>query len=791
MVFLAEAGGGHNLSLLNDLALVLMCAGGVALLFARLRLPILFGYLAVGILLGPHVLPESPLANPDAIGSLAELGVIFLLFYLGIEFDLRRLQEVFAPSAAALLLQTITMLTLGWIAGEWFGWGTVERLFFGSLLSISSSMVTVRVLRSQGRLKMPHARLAVGVLILEDILAVLLLVILTGVAVTQQFDWEAVGLVTYLMGVFVVAVYLAGRMMAGAVLKWLERFGSEELLTLFAVGLVMGVSWLAAQAEFSVALGAFLAGAILSETRLAPRIEVLTRPLYEVFSAVFFVAMGILIDPWMLWANAGWILLLSFLLIGGKITSVSLGLLLSGQPARSAFRGAVAKAQIGEFSFVIASLGLALKVTDARLTSLAFGVALVSILVTPLLSGPSLEVYKWLRRWVPRPLVASAQLYRAKAEDVVAIMGRSVFLQTVKPPFARMVVLALLMSGALFLAQELQVLTDHSLALINHQELALQIYWGVVVVALTPLLALLLRSVGEVAGAAATVSSSFLVDDAGEERTLRIVVIAVVQTAVIILAGLGLWAVTTGVFREDWLAPVLITAALVIALFFGQVPRKWTDMLQRMWQRQAAPTMDGGVADVQPFAKLISGDAWPLDVREFVVTGDSVASGQRIQDIDLRSKTGALVVAVGRGADTVFDPHPATPLFEGDRIVIAGEPEQVREARELLALPRSRPKDDQGGFTVTQMVLRPNSPVDGETLAGADLRRRYRVSVLGVQFGDKRTIAPPADHMLRGNELLVIMGSRQAVDAFVRNHAVNEAAKATVTPEVAAAPKSS
>ncbi|MGE9295847.1 MAG: cation:proton antiporter, partial [Puniceicoccales bacterium] len=442
----------HTPVLINDLAVVLMCAAGVTLIFKRLKLPVFLGYLLSGFLVSPNLWSRSPVHDLETIQALSELGVVFLMFSLGLEFDLRRLRQVLGPALLAIIFQTILMLFIGSQAAPLLGWGVVQGLFLGSLLAISSSMVTVAILRELGRWQKPHAQLAVGVLILEDILAIALLVILSGVAASNALEWDAVGGVTFLICLFVVVTFYFGKLMAPRLLNFLEKHGSGELITISVVALMLGLCFLAQLFDLSVALGAFLAGSILSQTRLTEDIEHKTEPLRNVFCAVFFVSAGMLIDPDVIWDNALAIVLLTVAMQVMKVFSVWLGFFLSGQRTDTSLRAATVKSQIGEFSFIIAALGQQLGVTDHSLMAIAVGVSVLSTGGSILLAQKADPLHDWLARRMPSGLATAGQFYRNLLDKVETRAERAVLLKLVKRPLLQILFNFLLLNSFVLLA---------------------------------------------------------------------------------------------------------------------------------------------------------------------------------------------------------------------------------------------------------------------------------------------------------------------------------------------------
>jgi CPA2 family monovalent cation:H+ antiporter-2 len=503
LTILAAASGGHGAEVIHDLGVVVAAAATVAVIFYRLKIPSIFGYLLAGLLLGGDLGLPSPVLNFGVIQQLSELGVIFLLFFIGMEFDLRRLREMFWPALLALSLQTITMLYLAYGFAAMLGWSSMEALFLGSLLAISSSMVTVRVLRDQNRMNLPHAQLAVGILIMEDILAVVLLVILTGTAVNQQFDWGAAWLVIFFMGVFVFAVFVLGRILAPRVLHLLfTDDDNREVITVFSVGLVLGISLFALRLDFSPALGAFIAGAILSQTRFVHSLESIHRTLHDLFSAVFFVTVGMLMKPTLMLANIGWVLLLAALVIVGKVASCWLGMFLAGQAARTSFRAGVAKGQIGEFSFIIAGLGLSLVGESEgmrQMANIAYGVAFVTILLTPVFTSRSAEAFAWLSTIAPPRIKRFGNFYHDLIEQIVGQLGKSRVLGILRQSLGRIAGNFLLLNAVLLIGFfAAQYFRDQGVFGATYTEWALLGLWMLIALGLAPFLFAIIGNLNQI-----------------------------------------------------------------------------------------------------------------------------------------------------------------------------------------------------------------------------------------------------------------------------------------------------
>ena len=389
---------------IHDLALIMVVAGITTVLCHRLRQPVVLGYLVAGMLLGPHTPPLAFVLEEQSLHAIAELGVVLLLFSVGLEFNLRRLRQVGAGPVVAAGTEVMLMLWLGYELGRAFGWRTMDALFLGAIMSLSSTMLVLRSLDDAGRRKEAFGQLVLGILVVEDICTVVLIALLSGIALTGDVaPGQALTLIGKL-ALFVVVGLVLGLLAIPRFIDWVAGLGRNETLLVTTLGVCFGASLLAVNAGFSVALGAFISGAIVGESHALPRVEKLIAPLRDMFGALFFVAIGMLIDSRALLQYWLPVLLVSVAVIVGKTLTCTFGGALAGHDGRNALRAGLSLAQIGEFSFVIASLGLSLKVTSDFLYPIAVAVSAVTAFVTPYLVRSSDRIAEAAERRMPRPM---------------------------------------------------------------------------------------------------------------------------------------------------------------------------------------------------------------------------------------------------------------------------------------------------------------------------------------------------------------------------------------------------
>jgi CPA2 family monovalent cation:H+ antiporter-2 len=374
----------HAISFIQDLAVIMLIAGVVTVLFHRLKQPVVLGYIVAGFIIGPHTPPFSLIHDEATIKTLAELGVIFLMFCLGLEFSLRKLFKVGATAFIAAFLEIILMIWIGYEIGRWFDWNTMDSLFLGAILAISSTTI-VKALNDLKMKNERFAQLIFGVLIVEDILGIGIIALLSSIAVSGTVSSGEVFSTVGKLSLFMIVALVIGILLVPRLLAYVAKFESDEMLLITVLGLCFGFCLLVVRLEYSMVLGAFLIGAIMAESRQLLKIERLIEPVRDLFSAIFFVAIGLMLDPMILLQYAWPIAVITVAVVLGKMLSCGLGAFIAGNDGRTSLRVGMGLSQIGEFSFIIAALGMTLQVTSNFLYPVAVAVSVITTLLTPYL----------------------------------------------------------------------------------------------------------------------------------------------------------------------------------------------------------------------------------------------------------------------------------------------------------------------------------------------------------------------------------------------------------------------
>jgi len=387
--------------LISDLAVILISAGFVTLLFKRLKQPVVLGYIVAGILAGPAIKEIPTVSDVESIRIWADIGVVFLLFALGLDFSFKKLMKVGGTAVIGAITVVIGMMTFGYITGMSLGWGHMNSLFLGGMLSMSSTTIIFKAFDDMGLRNQRFAGVVFGILVVEDLFAVLLMVLLSTLAVSKHVEGMELLDSVVKLGVFLLFCFVVGIYLIPSFLKKARTFLNDETLLIVSLGLCLGMVMIATKAGFSSALGAFVMGSILAETIDAEHIEHIVKPVKDLFGAIFFVSVGMLIDPVLLWEYKIPILILTIVVMVGQILFGSFGVLLSGQTVKVAIQSGFSLAQIGEFAFIIASLGLTLGVTDNFLYPIVVAVSVITTFFTPYMIRMAGPAYKIAERTIP------------------------------------------------------------------------------------------------------------------------------------------------------------------------------------------------------------------------------------------------------------------------------------------------------------------------------------------------------------------------------------------------------
>jgi CPA2 family monovalent cation:H+ antiporter-2 len=687
--------GAHEL--LFAITVVLVVAAVTTVLFQRLRQPVVLGYILAGLIVGPHV-PVPLVADPETVATLSELGVILLMFALGLEFSPRKLVQVGPRAGITALVQSSIMVWLGFLAGRAFGWTVLESVFAGAMVAMSSTTIIAKAF-DELRVRGPLRDLVVGVLLVEDLFAVLFMAVLTAVAAGAGVSPGDLAATLGKLAGFLALLLGGGMLVVPRAVRYIRRRGSPETLLVASLGICFLYSWLAVASGYSVALGAFVGGSLVAESGEAHAVEDIVRPVRDLFAAIFFVSVGMLIDPALVALHWGAVLVFLVLVVVGKSVAVGLGAFLTGNGVRTSTQAGMSLAQIGEFSFILAGLGTSLGATRDFLYPIAVAVSAATTLLTPRLVERSGAAADWLDRRLPPRLQTVVSLYGSWVEQ----LGRSPTRSTLGTR-TRKAVRALLADAVLVVAIAIAAglgapaaTARIGAALDAGPALAGGLLFGAAGLAALPFLVALVRNARRLA---ITLAATALPEvDAGRPDLAaapRRALLALVQLGAALLVLVPVAAITQPFLPGVPGAVVLAVVVVVLGVGFwrsaaelqGHV-RAGAQVIVEALARQGAPPPDhspevDGHDALAAVRVMFPGMGDPTAVR---IAEGSPAAGRSLSDLGLRGRTGATVLAISRPGGAVMMPSGHEVLRPGDVLAVCGAQEAVEAARELLAQP--------------------------------------------------------------------------------------------------------
>ncbi|MEZ4452806.1 MAG: cation:proton antiporter [Nannocystaceae bacterium] len=678
-------------SILSDLGIILAVAGIASMIFQTLRQPAVLGYLAAGVVLGPHAFTGLRV-DVELTHRLAELGVILLMFSIGLEFRLRKLLRVGLSGGVTATIEVGLMITLGYLVGQLFGWTAIESLFAGGCLGISSTMLVARAFAEQG-VRGPFVETTYAVLIFEDILAILLIVILTAVASGRDLAPADLAITLGRLLGFLLVLLAAGLLIVPRVIRAIARAGRAETLLVVAVAICFVMATMAEAAGYSVALGAFLAGILVAESGESHAVESVIGPLRDIFAAIFFISTGTLLDPTLVLAHWPAVLVLSAVVLVGKVTGVSVGSFLAGNGLRRSVRAGMSLAQIGEFAFIIASLGWTTGATREFLLPVAVAVSCVTALTTPWMIRSSEAAAAALDKRLPRRLQTLTSFYEAwiealrerqRPETQWAQIRRGLRWLAIDVVFLVVVIAAHAILGARATAA-LAGLTGVAEAHVSWAILGFAVLLGGVF-----FVGVLRRAqrLGEALAALVLPRK----DEGGPDlgRAPRRVFAQILEVTIALVLGLPLIVILHPFlpFSSGAIAFVVLLGGLGIAAwrsasnFQGHV-RAGTELVVEVLARQGSGAADPGASQSQLSEVVGLLPGFP-DMEAVPLAAESPAVGRTLAELNLRAITGASVMAITRAGEGVVLPSAGEVLRDGDVLALAGAHASVQQARALL-----------------------------------------------------------------------------------------------------------
>ena len=653
----------HLAPLIKDLAVILGVAGLVSLLFHRIRQPIVLGYIIAGMIVGPYTPPHPLVSDISGIKIWAELGVIFLMFSLGLEFSFRKLARVGLSAGITACFEAFFMLGLGFLVGKILGWNSMDCLFLGAMLSISSTTIIIKALEELNLKTHKFAQMIFAVLIVEDLLAILLLVALSTIAVTQTISSLELLIAAGKLILVVGAWFIAGYFMIPRFVRYVGRFKNNEMLTIISLALCLSLVVFASYFHYSVALGAFIMGSILAESTESHKIEERIESLRDLFAAVFFVSIGMLIDPRMLIEHIGAVILISLVTIFGKVLSTALGSLITGQTLKTSVQVGFGLAQIGEFSFIIAALGADLKVTSDFLYPIGVAVSLVTTFTTPYMIRFSSQVAEKLEKKLPRRAQAMLTQYALWVQQKNADATRH---KDLLPLLSRWIMSGLIVSVIFALSSEflLPIISKE----IENRIWASTLGWLLTVLISSPFIWAMLSGFRRFRLRPEASTSS---QKGGTLLLIRI------------LSLIWIGALSIGFFPARY---IVFANSILVIILFAFLYKRLEDGYH-WFEKRFLSTFEVNKRTEAASESLERLAPWDAHLVQIKVHANSEFILKKIADSEFRTRFGLNIVAIQRGSKTIVAPKPEEIILPKDELLVLGTDLQVEVMRPQLENP--------------------------------------------------------------------------------------------------------
>ncbi|MBB6611672.1 cation:proton antiporter [Pontibacter sp. Tf4] len=731
----------HLPHLITDLGLILAAAGITTLIFKKLKQPLVLGYIIAGLLVGPHVGIFPTITETENITIWAEIGVIFLLFSLGLEFSFKKLVKVGGSSAIMAFVEVVVMLLLGYLTGKLLGWSTMDSIFLGGILSISSTTIIIRAFEELGVKSNRFAGLVFGVLIVEDLVAILLMVLLSTVAVSQQFAGSEMLTAVLKLGFFLLLWFLAGIFIIPTFLRRASKLMNNETLLIVSLALCLLMVILAAQVGFSPALGAFIMGSILAETTKAEKIEHLIASVKDLFGAIFFVSVGILINPETIVTYAGPIALITIVTLVGKTLSITGGGLIAGQGLKTSIQSGMSVSQIGEFSFIIATLGLTLNVTSDFLYPVAVAVSAITTFTTPYMIKLSLPAYQAVERLLPEKWKRSINEYSSGAQVINSTSDWKRVLQSYALNLVvySVIIIAIVLLSARYLNP---LITENVVG-----GLAGDIVTTVVTLA-----------------AVAPFLWALAVYHPQKEAQGRLWANKNYRSLIIVLefVRIGISILFIGFLLHQFF-PVHISIFAGLAIIVGLVvfSKRIQNFYIRIEERFMLNLNAREIAEANRMHHTLT--PWDAHLVRFDVYPNAVVVGRSLVELQVREKYGVNVAVIERSDRTIMAPTRDEIIFPGDTLYVFGLDEQIAAFRDLIEQEVYDTKADETiekeDVRLQQLVVSGSSALVGKAIRHSGIREVTKGLIVGLERNGERILNPGSELVIEEGDLLWIVGN--------------------------------
>ena len=746
-------------NLVKDLALILISAGVFTIISKALKQPLILGYIVAGFLVGPHMGLFPTVTSTAEVKEWSDIGIIFLLFALGLEFSFKKLIKVGSSALITAITQCVGMFILGFLVGEAIGWSNMESIFLGGMLSMSSTTIIIKAYDDLGYKDRPFAPLVFGALVFEDLIAVVLMVLLSTMAVSNKFAGGEMLMGLAKLVFFLILWFLVGIYMIPTILKKAHKYLNDEILLLVSLGLCFVMVSLASVAGFSEALGAFVMGSILAETLESEHIMHLTKGIKDLFGAIFFVSVGMMVDPHVIAEHWGTILVLTITVMAGILFFSTSGAVLAGQGLDNAVHAGFSLAQLGEFSFIIAGLGVSLGVMRDFIYPVIITVSVITTFTTPYMIKAGTPAYQYLIKKLPEQFVAKINSFSSQERNNTAA-AQNEWKRLIKEVSLRVllygvILIAIDLGSHLFLDKIIISRLDGFTPFVRNL-----ISVVITLVVMSPFLVGIAISGDEIN------RSSIKLIKARQANVWPVISLALLR--ILIAMGFVLSVIATHFNLAFWTFLLILISGVAFFFIGRRSISKFTIVEDRFManlnekeqqQRRMAP-VTSKVSDKMA--------RYNVKTDMLTISPDSLYAGKPLRELPFRHKSGVNIVKIVRGSRTIMIPTGNEVVFPYDKLLAVGTKEQLAEFRKDMAenVYVQEPAADSLApreFQLDSITLKEDSWLTGKTLIETDMRS-YGCMVISVVSEGQITTNPKPDYRFKAGDIVWLAGEKSACE---------------------------
>ena len=757
----------HLPTIITDLSLILILASIFSVLCKILKQPVVLGYIVAGLLAGPHI-SLIPTVQPENISTWADIGVIFLLFGMGLEFSFKKMMSIGKVGGKAMLFEVLTLSVFGFAIGRLMGWNFIDSMLLGGMLTMSSTAIIVKAFNDMGLQKEKFAGIVFGILVFEDLFAILLMVILSTFAVSRSFEGSELAMMVARLGFFLVMWFVCGIYLIPTLLKKIKKYLNSETLLLVAMGLCFLMVVLATKAGFSSALGAFIMGSILAETIELENIEKVIQPIKDFFGAIFFVSVGMMVDPQVLFDNFSTVIIIAAASIAGKMIFTTTGVRLAGESMKTAVQSGFSLAQMGEFSFIIASMGMSLGVTSASIYPIVIAVSVITTFTTPYTIKLALPAYHVLESVLPNSLTDKLN----KREDKKEGEKESQWKQLLMSYFFNLAIFSAICLSVYFVSAAFLL---PLCATFDNLDFGHIIFSFVSIIAMSPFLIGMVRNRGR---------QSFLFLSLWSSHN---------NNRYFLTAMIGLRWVVAIVFlfmtiKLYWniSSVVIVVVALVVFAFIFQNK----NLQKGYWKLEARFVKNFNQRQIEMRLNQNSkqeGNMHELDnlhwidknlyVSTYLVQKGGMVENKTLKELNLRKVYDIIIVAVTRNGKQINFPDGDFRLEVNDTLLALGQIQKLKNAQidykgidldyskviNLHDFTLKQQADKHSCIKCMTFIIGENSSWIDKNLYDAQLNRKTNCLVVGIERGDIPIPNPSSHVRFKKDDMVWVMGDDKSL----------------------------